>query len=338
MSFDSYKRFFCIVFLIAQLLGVMACKKEELIMDNPIGKQINNDNNSVSCVEDSIYLSHLYRSDFDFSVTRFGEGLLSPYAFGHLVQGLSIYDITMYQLFDGGYARVYDFSYETPIIVNEYALGSCFADNHAGSCQFKYYDADVARQYLYIAASNTRNCYVEQINRDTSFLVQTITAEVTDLMPDNMLLALQIGDDGHLWGNGRIGTTLYNYRFRVVNLSEGEQVTLTDSDIIDHWIVENYDISHYMRQSFKIKYGLMFFLYGNSGLGQHRGVDIYDMEAHEKIMNINLDNESPDEFEGIEVIGRNIYITTISNYGLKITLDDYPLIRDNFPNGLQNKH
>lgn len=325
----KYKKTICSLFLILPFLGVFAaCTKEEIVINLPedivFWEEIKNieDGTNEEYEGDGEYLRPV---TFEFTVARFGEGVFNPMFSSHYAQGLSIYDNTLYQLYDGGYSRVYDLTNDIPTLVNEYTLGSCIASNHAGSCQFKFYEEDVEKQYLYVAAGYSRDCYIEKINRDSSILVQTITAEVTELMPDGMLLALQIGDDGYLWGNGRIGNTLYNYKFRKVFLAEGDQVSLTDDDIIDHWIVENYDINHYMRQGFKYKYGLMFFLYGFAGTDQHRGIDIYDLGTHEIVGNISLDNITSDELEGIEVIGRNIYVTTLSDYGLKITLDNYLL-------------
>lgn len=158
--------------------------------------------------------------------------------------------------------------------------------------------------YLYVAGLNNV-CHVLSISSDyTVTKVQTITA------PSGQVLK---GDDGYIWGSiGANDTTRKFKKYRKVEVSEGENITLTDEeDLLDVFYSTNkYPSETYTAQGWKVKNGKIWYCYGAGGAGQNRGIAVYDTDTHRHVATIDLTDFTVAEFEDIELYDNSMILTT----------------------------
>lgn len=212
-------------------------------------------------------------------------------------QGMAIYGDILVRMANGGTHRIYRLSSGgVPTEVSTFSA----ATGHSNSLQFAPTKANnQAYPYLYVAYLD-KKCVVLSI--DASFAVtimQTITLGITSLADGNV----QIGDDGYIW-YGRLDDNGHAHfiKFRRVDVTEGD-VTLTEDDILDEWYTqESYPStgSEYTWQGMKVKFGKVWFLYGNSVNSANRGFVVYDTITHAFVTKINLTaiiSTEPEDFD-----------------------------------------
>lgn len=177
---------------------------------------------------------------------------------GYAYQGMDIYGKWLVSLQNQGYATIYDFNGKKFKKVSAFDLKSKNSLNHANVASFgvEKVDSDDPMPVLYVSQCNKKTlngmkdvAYVERILPDLggSELVQTINFK----------------DEGHLFGYAlqwvvdREGRFLYGYgntinnsdpanrhriiKFRLPKLSAGSYVELTSKDILETYLIEDYD-------------------------------------------------------------------------------------------------
>lgn len=163
--------------------------------------------------------------------------------------------------------------------------------------------------YLYVANLDNK-CTVLSIGANYAVsVVQVITISATNA-GGNIL----IGDDGYIWSVSlNSSNNHYHFvKFRKVLVSEGN-VTLTDSDILDEWeTTEEYPYSIYVWQGMMIKFGKIWFVFGQTTSGTKRGIAIYDTATHALVTIIDL-NAIEYELEDLDTWEDSIILATYSS-------------------------
>ena len=242
----------------------------------------------------------------------YGKGTFTAWADGLAAQGMAIYNGYMFQLHNKGMVRVWDVKKTTPILINQFNLGSYGDLNHANSAQFGLIETETGFPLLYVGGCNatTREMYVEKIGLSGSELIQTISFDdsISAIPTTNQLNSI-VGDDGYIWVNNHDDKKLYFAKLRMPSIEEGN-ITLNNNDVVDSWTVD-YNYDNEVRQDICVYNGKFFFQYG--GTYNKRGVKVYDTNTHGLLNEIDLTNYLSEEFEGIDVYNNKIWITTLSS-------------------------
>lgn len=160
-------------------------------------------------------------------------------------QGMGIWQDKAYLLNNHGHCRVYDLKMEE--VVGEYKLASAGSHNHANSLCFGNEIAEGGdRPVTYITECGGRKrCFVENLNDSCAYLVQTIYATLNGKELQAFLWAVDrqkeslyavTRDDKHPVDS--LGTKRNTiFRFRLPKLSEGKEVVLDETEIVDSFSV-----------------------------------------------------------------------------------------------------
>lgn len=175
---------------------------------------------------------------------------------------------------------------------------------HGNACQFApELVAGQAFPYLYVAGLSGK-CYVCSIAADyTVTIVQTIT--ITD---GGQVLQ---GDDGYIWdSSSNIDGTRHFAKYRRVAVSEGD-VTLTSSDLVEFFdTIDMFDSETYTAQGWKVKFGKIWFDFGAMGATKKRGIKVYDIATHRKVVDIDLTDYANVEHEDIDFYDNAMILVT----------------------------
>lgn len=250
----------------------------------------------------------------DFGIRVYGSGVLVGSRNGLAAQGMAIYNGVMAQLYNTGYCALYDISGAVPTLIKAFPLGSYqVANNHSNSAQFDSRVIEGEFPYLYVAACNVHKCFVEKITREGSTLLQTITLNLSDYPMGGS--NIQVGDDGYLWLVSNYSTSYRFIKLRKPTISEGD-VTLTNADIVDAWLVDGYNSADTW-QGCKIYNGKLYWLYG--GTYGNRGIWVFDTATHAMTHNISLNAFTRAELEDLDIYNERMYITCYGvNYGFEL--------------------
>lgn len=233
-------------------------------------------------------------------------------------QGMAIYGDIMARANDGTDLKFYNITQ----VGNLSTLATVVlpVSTHNNCLQFApTLEAGQTLPYLYAAALSPYECRVYDISASYAItLVQTITIDVQGITGGCNIL---IGDDGNIWAAYLDSSSHYNFlKFRKVLVSEGD-VTLTESDLLDRWAgAESFPYSSYVWQGMMVKRGFVWFLFGTTGSGQHRGVAIYDTVTHEHRATWDLSYYNV-EYEDLDFWGDSILIGSYQAYIFQVTYD-----------------
>jgi len=205
-------------------------------------------------------------------------------------EGFAIYGNYAFSMYATGVCNVYDVNGKK--FVSSFHLGSYSSTNHANvadfGVEFPEGNTDFPAIYISECTGSIKRCFVESITTNGSQLIQTITPNSSKLGRGYTDWAVDRENDllYCLTEVSGIGDTNYNVLvFRLPQLSEGSDVTLTDADIIDSWAINENGTT----QGLYISNGYMYFpMSGGSGLN---GCVLYIMDlmnqSHE-VTTINL--------------------------------------------------
>lgn len=218
-------------------------------------------------------------------------------------QGMAVYEDMLVSFSNGGSHYIY-------LIGNNGTLSQVatftLATGHSNALQFSpILESGQFVPYLYVSDANGK-CYVVSIAPDyTASIVQTITVGVGQVL---------IGDDGYIWTSERNGTVSRRIfkKYRRVSVSEGD-VTLTTDDVLDEFDTDKiYSTSDVTAQGWSVKYGKIWFCYGQSGDGQKRGVDVYDTATHRRLTELDFTNYTGLELEDVDFYNNTMLVSTYS--------------------------
>lgn len=249
----------------------------------------------------------------------FGNNILQSWVDNCAAQGMAIYNGYMFQLYHTGFVRIYDITKAEPVFINQFNLGSYNEHNHANSAQFGRFKTDNGFPYLYVGhtTEESRKMSVEKIDLNGSQLVQTISFDVIDALPDSLAFNAVVGDDGYIWVNGYKETKLYFAKFRLPSIEDGD-ITIGLDYLVDSWVENDYIWEEEVNQDISVYNGKFFFQYGGSY--NRRGIKVYDTSTHLLLNNLDLTDYVSDEFEGMDIFNGKIYITLLANKGYILEL------------------
>lgn len=265
---------------------------------------------------------------FDLSGYTLIDGGTVDRAFGEGFQGFAIYENYMVSLCNGGHASLYrldaDGAYQ---LLNNFDLGSVSKFNHANVADFgveRYAKGD-AMPVLYVSqCKNDKErrlrdaCFVERISADgKSELVQTIVLDNHNKYYGGAVQWLIDKKRKRLVGFGNtINNTDPQNRFRIMicrlpKIKEGEKVVLTEADIYDTYLIQDYDPTYP-----HVQIGQGGTIVGDciimpTGFGTELRPSViysWNIYARKMVSAINMQEEVPFEFEDCDFYRGGLYI------------------------------
>lgn len=251
---------------------------------------------------------------------------------GQAYQGMAIYKDYMLSLQNTGLATLYAIDNSGLTEIKKIQLESHAKTNHSNVAFFgieRYAAGDelpvvyVSQCYNGVVGGRKDVCYVERISLDgSSRLVQTIVFDDSRKLFGYALQWIVDYDRRLLIG---YGNTIENLnpenRFRIVTfrlprLSDGEVVTLTESDIIENYTIQDYTSefpSVQIGQGACVRDGMMIMPVG-LGTKQHPSLFyVWDLRRHRLVNRLDWTAAVPYEFEDCDFHGRDLYIQTNGN-------------------------
>lgn len=233
-------------------------------------------------------------------------GLIAASSASTSGQSYELYNGYLFQLIPNGTIKLYTLEDGEAVYSTDLTYSS---STHANSAQFYPSSVNSGFPYLYVADKNV----VEVLTITTSSVTisQTITLSLTGPTSSYPAWA-SAGDDGYLWANwaDTANNRLYFFKLNLPNVSNGD-VTLTDSDIVDSWYLDNYEHNDYVSQGMKVRHGKLYQVYG--GTYGSRGIWVYDTKTHNMIADIKLDDYMSLEFEDVVFKDDSLLLFIISN-------------------------
>ena len=211
------------------------------------------------------------------------------------MQGMAIYNNILVRMANVSASNThYIYTIGTSGALTEVATFTLSTTGHSNTLQFApTVEGGNTYPYLYVSDLDG-GCEVLSIASNYAVTqVQKITAPVG--------WQIQIGDDGFIWAIAGGGTSLRFIKYRSVAVSEGANVTLTESDILqDISVNEKFDPSSYTFQGSKFKFGKAWLPIGTTGSGQKRALFVFDLARQKTAANIDLTNFGNIEYEDID--------------------------------------
>lgn len=252
----------------------------------------------------------------------------------HGSQGMSIFDGMIFVAYDGGDCDVYDF--ETKKRISSFSLDSPFYSSH---CNCLNFDTSVCLDGMLppLYVSNGRvssygewQCQVQGIKMDSdnfsATLLQTITLDVSDFKENGLLIPwgapqwLVDAEQGYLWvwsatlrsldyitgdfANNRYHAT----KFRIPDLSEGEEVVLSASDVLGQ---VSFEFDAYATQGGCMSNGVIYYAYGLGTQSQPSKIRVYDTLTKTIIQKVDLGGVVDLELEDLCLYEGKLYINTV---------------------------
>ncbi len=243
-------------------------------------------------------------------------------------QGLAIYKEYMIGLYNGGTASVYKLHPDgTFTRLNTFDLGSKSKFNHSNVANFgveRYQKGDIL-PLLYVSQTKTDKeknltdaCFVERILPEgKAELVQTITLDNHDKYYGWAVQWAVDKKKKRLIGFGNtIDNTNPKNRFRIMifklpKLKDGANIVLQEKDIIENYLIQDYDASFP-----NVQIGQGGVVVGNSlimptGVGNEQFPSMiysWNLKNHQMTNAINMQREVPYEFEDCDFFQNNLYI------------------------------
>lgn len=265
---------------------------------------------------------------FDLANYTLHDGGVLKKSVNESFQGLAIYKEYMVGLYNAGYASLYKIHPDgTFVRLSTFPLGSNSKYNHANVANFgveKYAKGDVL-PLLYVSQTKTDKeknitdaCFVERILPEgRAELVQTI---LLDNHNDYYGWAVQWAVDKKRKRLIGFGNTIdnnnpkNNFRimvFKLPTLKQGKTVVLKKEDIIENYLIQDYDKSypHVQIGQGGVVAGNCLVMPTGVGSSQYPSV-IYswDLKNKKMVSVLNMQSEVPFEFEDCDFFQNKMYI------------------------------
>lgn len=265
---------------------------------------------------------------FDLANYTLHDGGVLEKAVNESFQGMAIYKEYMVGLYNAGFASLYKIHPDgTFVRLSTFPLGSNSKYNHANVANFgveKYAKGDVL-PLLYVSQTKTDKeknitdaCFVERILPEgRAELVQTILLDNHD---DYYGWAVQWAVDKKRKRLIGFGNTIdnnnpkNNFRimvFKLPTLKQGKTVVLKKEDIIENYLIQDYDKSypHVQIGQGGVVAGNCLVMPTGVGSSQYPSV-IYswDLKNKKMVSVLNMQSEVPFEFEDCDFFQNKMYI------------------------------
>lgn len=243
-------------------------------------------------------------------------------------QGMAIYKDYLVSLNNTGWATLYQLQKDgTYTKQHTFKLGSWSKNNHANVANFgvEFYEKGDAMPLLYVSQTKTDKeqnltdaCFVERIHPNgRAELVQTIVLDKHDEYYGN---AVQWAIDKKRKLLVGFGNTKHNrdpknhfriMTFKLPKLKQGQKVILTEKDILENYLIQDYDTTfpHIQIGQGGVVAGHCLVMPTGLGSGGFDSV-IYswDLKKHRIVNAINMQQEVPFEFEDCDFFQDKLYI------------------------------
>ena len=256
-------------------------------------------------------------------------------------QGCDVSYGKLFQAFDGGNCRVYDFAHFDSLELGNFRFGCASGDNHCNSINFGLETpSGCSFPALYVSTGKGGSpvdfvCHVEGISETngvfTSQVVQTITLDTTEWAENGYMDIwgaphwLVDKERGFLWVfSAKLRTTkeitgdMKNNKyvatqFRLPSISEGN-VTFGIDDVIRQVI---FDFDTYYTQGGTMKDGKIYYCFGLGTSIYPANVRVYDTD--DRSVATKMDGVLPTEPEDMVAYDDNLYLVNVSGVVYKLT-------------------
>lgn len=227
-------------------------------------------------------------------------------------QGTAIYNGIMFNLFDKGGLSILDLKERE--VINEYTLDIADEENHCNSAGFsnEFYSGNTDYPLLYISECyGNHRCFVENVTDESAELIQTITFNNANGDYSNSTWGVAFD-----WIIDSFAGKLMTYgvmsdgkhKIKVFNIPDTSvaSVALTEEDVIEQWIVEDYARSgfSYTYQGWCAKGGKLYLVCYNPNK-----IICVDEHSHQITAEVDLDFISG-EPEGADIDDGILFLTT----------------------------
>lgn len=251
-------------------------------------------------------------------------------------QGMAIFGDNAYILNNTGYCRVYDLIKKK--VIGEYSLQCQEENNHANCATFGCEtggDNDYPLLYISQCRRPTYYCYVESVSPEGSQLLQKITTDCKgengmahDWLVDTKKKVLYSVTTVKVLDENSGLRRFHFVKFRLPKISEGEEVVLSDDDILDDFYCEYPNIL----QGGTIKGKYMYLPMGDSKTGKYaylgKTLVVINLKKKRIEKTMTLDNLIEDEPEDCAFYKDSLYIFCGQNGGIH----EIPLIKNLWDN------
>lgn len=230
-------------------------------------------------------------------------------------QGTAMYNGVMFNMFDKGGLSILNIPNRT--VIKEYTLDIASEDTHMNSGGFSnvFYQGNTKYPLLYISECyGDHSCFVENVTDSSAELVQTITFnnannDYKNTTYDDAMDWIIDASTGHLMTYGV--TSNGKHKIKVFNIPSTSSATvlLTESDVLDQWIVEDYAPSGftYIYQGSTAMNGTIYLVCYNPNK-----IICVNENTHEITAEVPLSGISG-EPEGIAIDNGVMYLTSWNN-------------------------
>lgn len=265
-----------------------------------------------------------------------------------LSQGMSIWNNSVFVAHDGGLCDVYD--YTSKQYLGSFGLASSRDNSHCNCLNFGLFASDDSPYPLLyvsngvIGAEGEWRCNVEAISVDgsafSSELVQTITLDSSDFsnygyhQPWGCPQWLVDSQRSHLWVwsadlrtipsvTGVFINNCYHATcFRIPELSEGENIILTASDVQKQ---VSFEFDAYATQGGCMYDGIIYYSFGFGYQPTSSKIRAYNTDSGKVCLRLDLNGVADYELEDLALYDGKLFVNTntkniyaISNYTLKL--------------------
>ena len=259
-------------------------------------------------------------------IIKFSKGTVK-----NSVQGMSVWQDRLFQLYHTGDCNVYDLATGSPEPIATFRLGSASTANHANSCNFStlHYRGNPI-PLLYVVDGNSGNvmkCSIENITEKdgvyTSECIGTIELDQSGFeragyMPYWGWPSWLVGTDGeHIWLHGaryRTNRSMDAYyaenryiitKFRLPSTDE-RHVTLTADDVVEQFTTE-YNVN--FTQGGTVWGDYLFYTFGTGKAENPSARRAWDLKTGRLLPPIDV-SEVTEELEDCAVVGDRLYFIT----------------------------
>ena len=240
-------------------------------------------------------------------------------------QGMAIWGDYAYLMSHGGRCRVYNL--KTQKVEREFMLASADTTNHVNNACFgkeRVNDSDMP--VIYISECHGRfRCFVENIGRSKSSLVQTIELRKENGKPKGVLDWVVDTEHGFIYTLTRDAKDLKDKgiarntisKYRLPKLNEGKKVVIQIKDSLESFDV----IFPNVIQGAKIRNGLLYIATGyqetaSARKDAKRAIQVIDLRNKKLLKSIDLTCVTMNEPEDIDFYGSQCLLYCGQNGGL----------------------
>ncbi len=257
------------------------------------------------------------------------------------VQGMTIRDGKLFQLYHSGMCNVFDLASGNPDPIATFPLGSMSEHNHANNCNFSHRHLNGnPMPLLYVVDGNSGEvirCSVENITEEngtySSEKVQELNLDQSGFEKAGYMPYwgwpswLVDGKSDFIWiigaryrTNGSMQEFYNENRYIITKFklppTEAGDVVLTADDVVDQFITE-YNVNFMQGGTISGKY--LFYTFGTGREDNPSSIRVWDLEARRLHASLDV-SEVAEELEDCSVVGdRLLFITQKSSlYGISL--------------------